>query len=359
MKIIKNFDELKLLRKKKSKEKIVLAHGVFDLFHYGHLNYLIAAKKKGDLLVVSITSDKFICKGPDRPIFNDIKRAKLISALEIVDYVFISKKFSSVDIILNLKPNFYCKGLDYLKPKNDYLGNFSSEKNSLKRVKGKIVVIKTKLESSSKYMNEIIKTQSSENFLKLKNYSLNDIKNKINKIGKFNINLISSNNQFQNFLKIKNNNILKKSLSIMGYFCSINTFDFNTNIKISKNSNDINFFYFNDNEINNKKLKKFTQRNSIVINNSKKNLFFGKEANKIKKFDKINFFISNLNYTLINQLKPETQLLYIIIFIILNDHIISEEVVKTIEKIIKKKYYFNDRKINNRQLLNNFIYNLK
>ena len=37
-------------------------------------NDLIAAKKKGHLLVVSITSDKFICKGPDRPIFNDIKR---------------------------------------------------------------------------------------------------------------------------------------------------------------------------------------------------------------------------------------------------------------------------------------------
>ena len=178
MKIIKNFDELKLLRKKKSKEKIVLAHGVFDLFHYGHLNYLIAAKKKGDVLVVSITSDKFICKGPDRPIFNDIKRAKLISALEIVDYVFISKNFSSADIILNLKPNFYCKGLDYLKPKNDYIGNISSEKNSLKKIKGKFVVIKTKLESSSKYMNEIIRVQSSENFLKLKNYSLGHIKKK-------------------------------------------------------------------------------------------------------------------------------------------------------------------------------------
>ena len=57
---------------KKLKKKIVLCHGVFDLLHIGHLDYFKEAKKYGDILLVTITEDKFVNKGIGRPYFNSI-----------------------------------------------------------------------------------------------------------------------------------------------------------------------------------------------------------------------------------------------------------------------------------------------
>ena len=58
----------------KSKKKISMCHGVFDVLHYGHIAHFEEAKKYGDLLVVSITDNKFVNKGPDRPLFDNIIR---------------------------------------------------------------------------------------------------------------------------------------------------------------------------------------------------------------------------------------------------------------------------------------------
>ena len=56
---------------KSEKKKIVLCHGVFDLIHIGHLKHFISAKKFGEILVVSLTPDKFVGKGPGRPVFSE------------------------------------------------------------------------------------------------------------------------------------------------------------------------------------------------------------------------------------------------------------------------------------------------
>ena len=62
----------KLLKKQKDKgKKIVLCHGVFDLLHIGHIKHFKEAKEFGDILVVSLTPDKYINKGPGRPAFNE------------------------------------------------------------------------------------------------------------------------------------------------------------------------------------------------------------------------------------------------------------------------------------------------
>ena len=54
---------------KKQKKKIVLCHGVFDLLHLGHIRHFEEAKKLGDYLIVSVTLNKFVEKGPGRPFF--------------------------------------------------------------------------------------------------------------------------------------------------------------------------------------------------------------------------------------------------------------------------------------------------
>ena len=70
---LKNTTELKNILKTKNK-KTVLCHGVFDLLHIGHIYYLEEAKKNGEILIVSLTSDKFVNKGPSRPVFNEFQR---------------------------------------------------------------------------------------------------------------------------------------------------------------------------------------------------------------------------------------------------------------------------------------------
>src|SRR5210317_600452 len=72
------------------KKKIVLCHGVFDLLHIGHIKHLEKAKNFGDKLVVTITADKFVNKGPGRPAFNENLRSEAIASIGVVDYVAIN-----------------------------------------------------------------------------------------------------------------------------------------------------------------------------------------------------------------------------------------------------------------------------
>mgnify|MGYP001476797654 CR=1 FL=1 len=69
-KIITQDQYINLAKKHLKNKKITLCHGVFDLLHVGHIKYLKEAKKSGDVLVVSVTEDKFVNKGIGRPFFN-------------------------------------------------------------------------------------------------------------------------------------------------------------------------------------------------------------------------------------------------------------------------------------------------
>ena len=88
-----NFDQAKNLFRIISKNKTVVhCHGVFDLVHPGHFRHFDFCKSKGDILVVSLTSDKFIQKGLYRPLIPENLRARNLAALEIVDYVIIDRE---------------------------------------------------------------------------------------------------------------------------------------------------------------------------------------------------------------------------------------------------------------------------
>jgi cytidyltransferase-like protein len=80
----------RLAAHRRAGRRVVFTNGVFDLIHPGHVRYLRAAKRLGDVLVVGINSDRSarrLGKGPGRPLVGERDRAEVLSALEMVDYV--------------------------------------------------------------------------------------------------------------------------------------------------------------------------------------------------------------------------------------------------------------------------------
>ena len=107
---------------KTKRKKIVLCHGVFDLLHIGHIKHFNEAKNFGNVLVVTLTPDAYVNKGPRRPVFNEKLRIEAIAALDTVDYVALNSGPTAVNVIEKIKPNFYCKGADYIDHRNDISG---------------------------------------------------------------------------------------------------------------------------------------------------------------------------------------------------------------------------------------------
>ncbi|HXJ12299.1 MAG TPA: adenylyltransferase/cytidyltransferase family protein [Candidatus Limnocylindrales bacterium] len=100
---------------RQSGQRIVLANGVFDTLHVGHVRYLSAAKSEGDLLVVAVNSDSSVrpLKGPGRPILDEQARALLVAALRDVDFVVIFPEPNVEQLLEDLRPHVHAKGTDY------------------------------------------------------------------------------------------------------------------------------------------------------------------------------------------------------------------------------------------------------
>ena len=184
----KIFNEISIKKfiKRFNKKKIVLCHGVFDILHFGHLKYFEAAKKFGDLLIVSITKDNYVTKGFQRPFFSEKKRLEMISSLTIVDGVILSNSENSVKIINIIKPNYYAKGIEYKKTSNDLSRNIILEKKAVKKNKGEIIFVDEEVHSSSKLINvygEVLDSAQEEFIKKIKKkYGIIKILNFLNSL---------------------------------------------------------------------------------------------------------------------------------------------------------------------------------
>ena len=157
---IKNLEELaKLLASLRAdSKKVVLCHGVFDLLHIGHIRHFEQAKRLGDILVVTVTLDKYINKGPHRPAFTANLRAESIAALDCVDYVAINSWPTCVETIKLLKPHIYAKGSDYRDASKDYTGKITDEEAAIKTVAGEIAFTDDITFSSSSLINRYLTT---------------------------------------------------------------------------------------------------------------------------------------------------------------------------------------------------------
>ncbi len=94
---------------------MVLANGCFDLLHVGHVRYLRGARARGDVLIVGINSDRTVrgLKGAGRPLLDEQARARVVAALEMVDWVVVFDEPDVAALLGELRPHVHAKGTDY------------------------------------------------------------------------------------------------------------------------------------------------------------------------------------------------------------------------------------------------------
>ena len=310
-----------LIKIKKSKKKIVLCHGVFDLFHVGHLNHIDEAKKFGDILVVSVTADRYVNKGPGRPFFNLKQRMQILSSIKNIDYVIPSDSPNSVEVIKRIKPNVYFKGPDYLNTKDDFTGFIKKEINEVKKNKGKIIYGVGQTFSSSTVLNKI------SNFTEAQKKIINEIK---------------KNHSFTSISGEIFKNLKKLKVLIIGEMI-IDKFIFCTALGKSGKESMLNFEKNSDKEfiggvgaIGNH-LSNFAKKIEIITylgsHNNKKNFILG----GIEKNINLDFIVKKLSPTIIKSkiidISNNSKLIGIYDF---NDKSLSQREENLLSKKIKK-----------------------
>lgn len=169
----------RLKKKKTQGRRIVLCHGVFDLLHLGHIKHLQEAKTYGDILVVTVTPDRYVNRGPGRPVFSEELRAEAIAAIGDVDFVAVNKWPIAVETIRLLQPDVYVKGPDYKDKNGDLTGNITIEEEAVKAVNGEIIFTNDITFSSTNLLNQYypVYTDKQKAFIERikERYSLDDI----------------------------------------------------------------------------------------------------------------------------------------------------------------------------------------
>ena len=136
------------------KRRIVHCHGVFDLLHVGHLRYFQEAKAMGDVLVVTLTTDRYVNKGPHRPAFTEQLRAEVLAGLECIDFVAINPTPSAIEAIQLLRPDVYVKGPDYKDASKDVTGKILEEEEAVRAVGGRLAITSGDTFSSTSLINQ-------------------------------------------------------------------------------------------------------------------------------------------------------------------------------------------------------------
>lgn len=155
---IRSIDELAAIaaRARAENRTVVLCHGVFDLVHMGHVRHIEAARREGDLLIVTLTDDAHVNKGPGRPIFSERLRAEMIAAFRAVDWVGVNHAPSAETVLKAIRPNVYVKGSDYENPDEDITGKIQAEREAIEAEGGRIVFTHDITFSSSKLINRYL-----------------------------------------------------------------------------------------------------------------------------------------------------------------------------------------------------------
>ena len=141
---------------RKAGQRVVFTNGVFDLLHPGHVRFLQAAAREGDLLIVGINSDTSAnsIKGVTRPVVIESERAEVLLALDCVDAVIIFNEIKPNLIIREIVPDVLVKGADW--PADQIVGRDTVENGG-----GRVVRVSVETGYSTTALIERIKRVAS------------------------------------------------------------------------------------------------------------------------------------------------------------------------------------------------------
>ncbi|MCG8591187.1 MAG: PfkB family carbohydrate kinase [Proteobacteria bacterium] len=134
--------------------RVVLCHGTFDLLHMGHIRHLQRARREGDVLVVTLTGDRHVSKGPGRPVFHQDMRAEALAALACVDGVAVVEAANGVEAIRAIAPDVYAKGSDYQDASSDVTGGIARERQAVEAAGGRVLFTDEITFSSTRLLNQ-------------------------------------------------------------------------------------------------------------------------------------------------------------------------------------------------------------
>jgi|SRR3989344_5353259 len=150
---IKNQGEITAIVKvlRNQGKKIVLLSGSFDILHSDHIESFKEAKSQGDILIVLLNSDQSIkiYKGPNHPINAMEERAKVLSAIQYIDYIVVFDDITPNEVISKIKPDIFCNGKEW--------GKNCVERDAVEKYGGKMYIFKHPLlVSTSQVVKKII-----------------------------------------------------------------------------------------------------------------------------------------------------------------------------------------------------------
>ena len=136
--------------------KVVHCHGVFDLLHIGHIRYFEQARRMGDLLVVTVTPDRYVDKGSHRPAFPELLRAEAVASLGCVDFAAINEWPTAEETLRLLRPHVYVKGSEFRNIGSDMTGKIAAEAEVVSEIGAELRFTEDIVFSSSNLINRYL-----------------------------------------------------------------------------------------------------------------------------------------------------------------------------------------------------------
>jgi len=136
-------------------QTVALCHGCFDVMHFGHLRHFEAARSFADSLIVTITQDRFVNKGPDRPIFPIERRLEMVAGLEVVDWVSENQWESAVETIRFIQPDLFVKGREYSSEHRQKNPTFLAEIHAVEEIGGRVAFTDELISSTSSIIDRL------------------------------------------------------------------------------------------------------------------------------------------------------------------------------------------------------------
>lgn len=173
------------------KKKIVFCHGIFDLLHIGHIRFFEQARRLGDVLIVTLTPDRYLARESHSTFFAENLRAEAIASLKCVDYVAINNWPTAVEALHLLRPDIYAKGPEFNTAIPDAPQEHAKEKQVVQEIGASIVFTEDIAFSSTNLINRYLSNLPTEinEYLELfrKRYKIEDVLDTIDKMASLNV----------------------------------------------------------------------------------------------------------------------------------------------------------------------------